>query len=103
VPSNGHEEPDSINEFAIVGEFGFKRVAGPFEVDKSGTNWTIMLPDDPEDIHLRTLDDDHEGDAAVLVADCEVIGGGIVTDIWNPEGEPGRRLTIDQYAMGGPS
>jgi len=99
--ADGAGEPDSINEFALAGDFGFMRVEGPFEVDKSGTNWTIFLPENPDNRVVRTLDEDDEGLAGVLVADCEVVGGGIVTNVWNPEGEDGRRLTIDQYARGG--
>lgn len=92
------ETPDSINEFTVAGDFGFNRVDGPFQVEKAGTNWTVVIPDD-HGASVRLLDD-LVGEAAVLVADCEAIGGGILTDVYSPDGEPGRRAIIDQYALG---
>ena len=95
------QRPDTINEFAVVGEFGFKRIDGPFSVEKAGTNWTVIIPGERDDPPIQTLDSD-EGHAAVLVADCEVVGGGILTDAWRPEGEDELHVIIDQYAMGDP-
>lgn len=94
-------EPDSINEFAVVGEFGFKRVEGPFRVDKDGTVWVVFVPVEEADWTVRSLSDD-EGNGAVLVADGEIVGGGILVDAVEPEGEDEIHVIIDQYARGDP-
>ena len=87
-----------INEFAIVGEFGFNRFEGPWGVEKDGTNWTIIRSYD--DI-TQSLDHSDEGECAVLVADGEVVGGGVVDTLFNPEDEGEEHIIVDQYAMGG--
>jgi len=95
------QPPDSINAFTVVGEFGFKRLPGPFSVDKAGTVWTIVIPED-YDHPAFTCDSHDEGKAAVVVADGRVCGGGIVSNVFDPEGEDGYRVQIDQYALGDP-
>lgn len=91
--------PDSINEFTIAGEFGYLRLPGPFEVEKEGTVWDVRTPYDAH-VSVRTLPD-YEGDAAVLVADCEAVGGGVVTDVFEDTTEELLHVYVDQYAMGG--
>jgi len=98
--------PDSINEFAIVSESGFKRTEGPFSVEKEGTLWTVRIPTDPQDpaypgdISYRVLGGQDEGDGAALVADGEIVGGGIVKVVDEPEGEGELHVVVDQYARG---
>lgn len=91
------EKYDSINEFAVTGEFGFLRVEGPFEVAKDGTVWGITVENRCED--HATLLPDFEGDAAVLIADGQSIGGGIITDIYDFENSNELHVLVDQYAM----
>jgi len=95
---------DSINEFAVVGEFGFQRVRGPFEVTKDGTVWEVVVPHEmarqsPTIEHL----DGQEGESVALVADCEIVGGGILTKVLNESGTGELVLLVDQYAMGDPT
>lgn len=101
--SAGHEpqtqQYDSINELTIVGEFGFQRVPGPFEVVKDGTIWGIVVPEDTHQT-VSTLSS-QEGEAATLVADGETIGGGIVTDVVEVDDHDELHVLVDQYAMGG--
>lgn len=91
-------EYSSINEFVVVGEFGFQRVPGPFEVVKDGTVWGIVVPMDahPTVRHL----DDQEGEAAVIIADGQAVGGGILTGIVEEEDHDELHVLVDQYAMG---
>lgn len=89
--------PDSINEFVIAGEFGFQRVPGPFEVVKDGTVWGIVVPDDAHPT-VRTLPG-QEGEAAVLFADAQAVGGGIVTDVVEKPDHDELHVLVDQYAM----
>lgn len=97
----------SINEFAVAGDFGFLRVEGPFSVEREGTLWEIAIPtagDDhgtPNPITLSSIRD-AEGEAAVVVADGEVVGGGLVDVVDEPEGEGVLFVVIDQYARGSP-
>lgn len=98
-----HEIPDTINEFAIIGDFGFHRVEGPFRLDSAGTNRTVILPlaDDVWgniDARTASLLEDTEGERVALVADGEIVGGGVVTDVWAPDGEDELHLVVDQYA-----
>jgi hypothetical protein len=94
----GVEKHDSINEFAVAGEFGFLRVEGPLEVAKDGTVWGIIVENPCEDhaTLLRNL----EGDAAVLIVDGKSIGGGIITDVYDFENSDELHILVDQYAMG---
>lgn len=93
------QTPDTINEFTIAGEFGFQRVPGPFEVVKDGTVWGIVVPEDAHPT-VRTLPD-QEGEAAVLVADAETVGGGIVTDVVEKPDHDELHVLVDQYPQGG--
>lgn len=88
---------DSINEFVIAGEFGFDRHSGPWSVEKEGTKWTVIRPYDELE---RALGSHVEGEAAVLIADGQAVGGGIVDTVFDPEGEGEEHVVIDQYAMG---
>lgn len=90
--------PDSINEFAIVGEFGFQRVPGPFEVEKTGTVWGIVVPEDAHPT-VSTLSG-QDGEAAALLADGEVVGGGVVSAVEEIEEHDELHVLVDQYAMG---
>lgn len=92
------QQYDSINEFVVAGEFGFQRVPGPFEVEKDGTVWGVVVPKDahPTVRHL----DDQEGEAAVLIADAEAVGGGILTDVVEDEDHDELHVLVDQYARG---
>lgn len=92
------QTPDSINEFTITGDFGFQRVLGPFDVVKDGTIWGIHVPKDTHPT-VRALPS-REGEAAVLVADGEVIGGGIVSDVVEVPDHDELHVLVDQYAMG---
>lgn len=103
---DGVEQYESINEFALAGEFGFLRVEGPFACEKEGTLWTISIPtggDDhgrPNDFTLRSLRDS-EGKAGIIIADGKAVGGGLVDTTHEPEGEGVLHVVIDQYAQGG--
>lgn len=96
VPSEN--PPDSINELVVAGEFGFKRIPGPLTVNKTGTMWWIEVPRDAH-VTVRTLPGD-EGEAAVLIADCEAVGGGIVDEVL--EHDDHVEVVVDQYARGDP-
>lgn len=91
-------EYDSINEFAVVGAFGFQRVPGPFDVIQDGTVWEIAVPVDAHPT-VTTLPN-QEGEAAVLVADARIIGGGILTDVIDEPEDKMLHLLVDQYARG---
>lgn len=88
---------DSINELVIVGDFGFKQIKGPWEVEKEGTKWTVIIPNNDNSL---SLSHDNEGCGAVLIADGEVIGGGIVDVVFKPEEEGEKHVVVDQYARG---
>lgn len=92
------DEYPYINEFAVVGDFGFQRKGGLLNVEKTGTVWTVFIP--ISDVDFPSVWKDHEGHHGVLVADGEVIGGGKVTDVYEPEGEGELHVLVDQYAMG---
>jgi hypothetical protein len=99
------EQHDTINEFVVVGEFGFDRVEGPFSVEKEGTNWEILIPLNENDRssipdHQQSGLRSHEGERAVLLADTEPIGGGVIELVDEPEGEEMMVVLVDQYAMG---
>jgi len=94
---DGVVQYDSINEFVVVGDFGFNRVQGPWRVEKAGTKWTIILPYEELD---RELSDTDEGRGAVLIADGKAVGGGLVDLVYDPEGEGEQHVVIDQYARG---
>jgi len=97
--ADGIEQYESINEFAVVGEFGFQRVPGPFEVVKDGTVWGIIVPEDAHPTVSRLSD--QEGEAAVLVADAEIVGGGILTNVVEESEHDELHVLVDQYARGG--
>lgn len=92
------QDHSSINEFVVVGEFGFQRVPGPFEVVKDGTVWGIVVPMDahPTVRHL----DDQGGEGAVIIADGQAVGGGILTDVVEKDDHDELHVLVDQYAMG---
>lgn len=97
-------EIDTINSFALIGEFGFYSAEGPFPVDKSGTIWTIEISPQSLTAGLSTgigQLTDMDRPAVALMADCEIIGGGVFEDFHEPEGEEAVYLLVDQYAMGG--
>lgn len=91
--------PDSINEFVIAGNFGFKRVEGPWNVEKEGTKWTIIVPYEEMQTALGGHD---EGKAAVLIADGQAVGGGIMDLVFDPKDEGEQHIVVDQYARGDP-
>lgn len=91
------EQPDSINEFAVVGEFGFRRCEGPWTVEKEGTKWTIIVPYEEMNHALNHRD---EGCAVALIADGIVVGGGLIEAVFDPEDEGEQHVIVDQYAMG---
>lgn len=95
------DHPGSVNELTVVGEFGFKRLGGPFTVQKDGTVWTVDIPEDYDHPSASTLPDDTER-AAVLIADGETCGGGIVVEVLEDLEGVQYRVVIDQYAMGDP-
>jgi hypothetical protein len=97
----GGEAIESINEFAVIGEFGFQRVSGPFSVTRSGTNWVIVVPEDAHPT-VSTLPD-QEGEAAAIVADGEIAGGGIITQVARDTENSELHITVDQYAQGNPN
>jgi len=105
--TDGTDRYETVNEFVIAGEFGFLRVEGPFECEKEGTLWTVVVPTDQDDyaapnpITLGSLTD-HDGESAVVIADGEAVGGGIVKLTNQIESEGELHIVIDQYAMGGP-
>jgi len=92
------QTPDSINEFTIVGDFGFQRMEGPFGVEKENTVWTITVPEGthPTIQHM----DGQTGEAVVLVADCTTVGGGIVERVEHREQSCEYLVFVDQYARG---
>jgi hypothetical protein len=93
------EQYDTINEFTVTGRFGFQRVTGPFEVEKRGTVWGIVVPTDAHPT-VSTLSE-HDGVAAVLLADGKSIGGGIVPDVVAVEDQDELHVLVDQYGIGG--
>ena len=100
--------PDSINQLVTAGKFGFLAVDGPFSVEKEGTLWTVIIPTGGDDYgkpNRFTLDQlrESDGTAAVLTADCEAVGGGVVKLTDEPEGENELHVVVDQYPMGGDS
>jgi hypothetical protein len=96
----GGEAIESINEFAVVGEFGFQRVPGPLSVVRSGTNWVIVVPKDAHPT-VSTLPA-QEGKAAAIVADGEIVGGGIINSVTKDTENGDIHVTVDQYAQGNP-
>lgn len=92
------EQYDTINELVIAGEFGYKRVEGPWSVEKEGTKWTIVIPYDRME---RTPGSHDEGKTAVLIADGKAVGGGLVDTVFDPQDEGETHVVVDQYAMGG--
>jgi|GEM_PF-3439894 len=92
------ETPDSINELTIAGEFGFKRLEGPFEVAKDGTIWGVVIPEGHHPT-VSTLEDD-VGEAAVLIADGVTVGGGVVDTVKRLEDHDEVHVLVDQYARG---
>jgi len=103
-----NDEPSSINQLVQAGEYGFAAVDGPFLVDKDGTKWSIQVPLDDDDAlnpdraAMMTLNGMSEGEAAVLIADGEAVGGGLIESIYEPEGEETMFIVVDQYAAGDP-
>lgn len=99
--SQTERTPDSINQLVIVGEFGYLDVGGPWEVEKSGTNWAVIIPYEDIESDTPAPSSHHEGCGAVLIADFEVVGGGVVDTVYDPEDEGETHVIVDQYAMGG--
>ena len=103
--TSGEAVPKSINQLVLSGEFGFLAVDGPFTVEKDGTVWNIAIPTDEEDhatpnpFSLKSLRQS-DGKAATLIADCEAVGGGLVTDARDLEDSDKLYVFVDQYAMG---
>ncbi len=103
-----NDEPSSINQLVQAGEYGFAAVDGPFLVGKDGTKWSIQVPLDDDDAlnpdraAMMTLNGMSEGEAAVLIADGEAVGGGLIESIYEPEGEETMFIVVDQYAAGDP-
>lgn len=91
------EQYDSINEFVVVSEYGFRRAEGPWSVEKDGTKWTIIVPYDEMQVAFSHSD---EGRGAVLIADGKAIGGGIVDAVFDPQDEGEQHVVVDQYAKG---
>jgi hypothetical protein len=94
MKSRGEDPPDCINELVIVGEMGFLRLLGPWTVEKEGTKWTVILPVG------KSIRGSNEGKAAVLIADCQAVGGGIIDVVHEPDGEENPYVVVDQYAKG---
>jgi len=93
------EAYDSINEFVVVGEYGFKRYEGPWSVEQQGTVWNIACPYEETDHVPGSYD---EGNGVVLIADGKPVGGGLVEGVYEPDGVSEVRVIVDQYAMGEP-
>lgn len=93
--TSGIEQYDSINELTIVGEFGFQQVPGPFDVEKDGTVWGVVVPTDAHPT-VAALPN-NEGEAAVLIADGKTVGGGIVTDVVDVPEHDELHVLVDQY------
>lgn len=91
----------TINEFGVVGEWGFVSNEGPYEADKEGTIWVIYIPSEDAGSMIHHLTD-LQGEGSVILSDGEIIGGGILVDVFEPEGEEEIHVVIDQYAMGDP-
>lgn len=95
---------DYINEFAVVSETGFIRVEGPFEVSLGGTRRSIHIPTDRDDYShpgrgpMYLLDDSLIGDGVALVADGEIVGGGLVEDVYTLDEEGEKHVVVQQYA-----
>jgi len=89
---------DSINEFAIVGKFGFQAVRGPFNAEKDGKVWEIIVPVEshPTVSHI----DKQEGESIALIADCEIVGGGILSRVVTSDERGEKYLYVDQYVLG---
>jgi hypothetical protein len=96
--TGGTEQYETINEFAVAGDFGFQRAPRPFEVVKDGTVWGIVVPKDAHPT-VSTLPN-QEGEAAVLVADAKIVGGGLVTDVLELSEHDELHVLVDQYARG---
>lgn len=102
---DGPGVPGSINQLVLAGEFGFMAVDGPFTVEKDGTVWNVAIPTDEDDhgtpnpFTLKSLRQS-EGKAAVLIADAEAVGGGVVTDAGELEDSDKLYVSVDQYAHG---
>lgn len=93
---------DTINSFALIGEFGFYHAEGPFPVDKSGTVWTIKVEPGMLSVDLvRSVGSmtDMQCPTVALMADGQFVGGGVFEDFHEPEGEESVYLLVDQYAM----
>lgn len=99
------ETVDSINQLVLAGEFGFLAVDGPFTAEKDGKIWGVVVPTDQDD-HAApnrfTVEALRDGDekAAVLIADGQAVGGGLVEDVVEPEGHDEMHVVVNQYAMG---
>lgn len=91
------EKYDSINELVVVGDFGFNRLAGPWDVEKEGTKWTVIIPYGEMSHALGHSD---EGNGAVLIADGTAVGGGLIDTVFDPKDEGEQHVVVDQYARG---
>ncbi|WP_330633755.1 WDGH domain-containing protein [Halocatena halophila] len=54
-----------------------------------------------EDMGREVPTESDEGYAAVLIADGNPIGGGIIDTVYDPQDEGETHVLVDQYAMGG--
>jgi len=101
-----HSPPESINQLVTAGAHGFAAVDGPFLVEKEGTKWTITVPLDendalaPSDAEMLTLKRLQKGESAVLIADGEAVGGGVIELTYEPDGEGERHIVVEQNAAG---
>ncbi len=49
---------------------------------------------------MLTLKSMQKGESAVLIADGEAVGGGVIDLTYEPDGEQERHIVVDQYAAG---
>lgn len=97
------KDVDFVNEFSTVSETGFDRYEGPFEFrNEAGAKFELTVPVAHLDNEIRqTALMGHEGDAVAVVADGEIVGGGVVVDL--TAADDVIYVMIDQYAKGGPA
>lgn len=99
-------KPEMINEFVTVGDKGFYRVEGPFDLEQSdGTVWSVSMPIDEEDYAgidsgTASILAGSEGRHAVAIADGKAVAGGRVVEAYRPEGEDSLHVLVDQYYDG---
>lgn len=96
------QTPDTINSLVITGDFGFNWLEGPFEVEKDGTKWTVVVPIDELGATPTSALENSVGDGCVLLAGCEPVGGGLIDLVDEPGGLDELHVVVDQYARGEP-